>query len=114
MPKIKLCKEPGCKNAAVVEGYCRLHYIKNWKMIKRKRRTTAVQRLNKYVETLMKKYPDKYVDIIREDIRSGRFENAPPDSYYAEIDEVYNIFNDPGYEAEVEALIKNLKSGGKP
>ncbi len=64
----KLCRESGCENFATTKGYCRLDYIKNWKKIKRKEMILKEGKLNQYIEELVSKYPDKYIDIIRQDL----------------------------------------------
>src|SRR5262249_762389 len=32
-PPVPPCAEPGCSDEMTAQGYCRLHYIKNWKML---------------------------------------------------------------------------------
>ena len=32
--KITICKDEGCKDMQVMQGFCRQHYIKNWRKIK--------------------------------------------------------------------------------
>lgn len=66
----KLCREPGCENYSTTKAYCRLHYIMNWKKIKRKEMILREGKLNQYIEELVSKYPDKYIEIIREDLSS--------------------------------------------
>ena len=76
--KIRICIEPGCKNAQTTKDYCRLHYLKNWKKIKDEEQKKAADRLNKYVEGICKKFPERYVDVIRREIRTekGDFQKA--------------------------------------
>ncbi len=64
----KMCREPNCENMAMTKGYCRLDYIKNWKKIKRKEMILKEGKLNNYIEELVSKYPDKYIDVIRQDL----------------------------------------------
>ncbi len=66
----KMCRENACENAATTKGYCRLDYIKNWKKIKRKEMILKEGKLNQYIEELVGKYPDKYIDVIRQDLSS--------------------------------------------
>lgn len=66
------CREPGCDLDFTLVGYCRLHYIKNWRRIKRKESILASGQLNNYVEELVNKYPDKYLDVIREDLATEK------------------------------------------
>lgn len=70
--KLKRCREPGCEHEFTLQGYCRLHYIKNWRKIKRKEAILASGQLNNYVEELVNKYPDKYLDVIRQDLASEK------------------------------------------
>ncbi|MBU6153911.1 MAG: hypothetical protein KGP28_06375 [Bdellovibrionales bacterium] len=64
----KMCRESGCENLASTKGYCRLDYIKNWKKIKRKEMILKEGKLNQYIEELVSKYPDKYIEVIRQDL----------------------------------------------
>lgn len=34
MKRISICRNDGCNDIQTTEGYCRLHYMKNWKKIK--------------------------------------------------------------------------------
>jgi hypothetical protein len=64
----RMCRESGCENSATTKGYCRLDYIKNWKKIKRKEMILKEGKLNQYIEELVSKYPDKYIEVIRQDL----------------------------------------------
>lgn len=64
----RMCRESGCENPATTKGYCRLDYIKNWKKIKRKEMILREGKLNQYIEELVSKYPDKYIEVIRQDL----------------------------------------------
>jgi hypothetical protein len=66
----KMCRETGCDNSATTKGYCRLDYIKNWKKIKRKEMILKEGKLNQYIEELVSKYPQKYIEVIRQDLSS--------------------------------------------
>lgn len=68
----KRCREPGCEHDFSLQGYCRLHYIKNWRRIKRKESILSTGQLNNYVEELVNKYPDRYLDVIRQDLASEK------------------------------------------
>lgn len=72
LAKKNRCREPGCDHDFSLQGYCRLHYIKNWRRIKRKESILASGQLNNYVEELVSKYPDKYLDVIRQDLASEK------------------------------------------
>ncbi len=68
----KRCREPLCDHDPLISGFCRLHYIKNWRKIKRKEAILATGQLNNYVEELVHKYPEKYLDVIRQDLASEK------------------------------------------
>lgn len=64
------CREVACDSAVVGAGYCRLHYIKNWKQLKAKEQILAEGKLDRFIEELVAKYPEKYIEAIRYDLRS--------------------------------------------
>lgn len=64
--KAKKCSERGCKLPSVSEGYCRLHYLANWKHIKFNEQVKAERRLNAYIDRLSKRYPKDYMEKIKE------------------------------------------------
>lgn len=107
MSKIKICKEEGCHNSQTTSGFCRLHYLKNWKNIKREQQERAAKKLNRYIEAICRKHPDKYIEVIKDEIKTKKFKTH--DDSNEEMDDLYRLFNEPTYEEEVERLIKELK-----
>lgn len=108
MARIKICKESDCHNAATTAGYCRLHYLKNWKNIKSTEKRRAAKNLNAYIQSVCRKYPDRYMEVIKKDLRSPHFDKYIEENFGYD-DEAEDIFNEPTYEEEVERLIKELK-----
>ena len=107
MARIKICKEEGCHNAQTTGGFCRYHYLKNWKKIKKDEHEKAVRRLNRYIEAVCKKNPKKYLEEIKEDINTGKFDLDVQNR--EDVDELYRLFNESSYDDDVERLIKDLK-----
>jgi hypothetical protein len=68
--KKKFCLQDKCKSAPVSHGYCRLHYIANWKHIKFNNQVKAERRLNAYVDRIAKKYPKDFLERIKEGLES--------------------------------------------
>jgi hypothetical protein len=68
--KKKFCIQDKCKQQAVSNGYCRLHYIANWKHIRFDAQVKAERRLNAYVDRIAKKYPKDYLERIKEGLES--------------------------------------------
>jgi len=100
-----VCRETACESLATTLSYCRLHYIKNWKKIKRKEIILKEGKLNQYIEELVVKYPDKYIEAIRQDLASDKdFAQVIVD---LDLDESVDDFEADGENAE--GLIDNIK-----
>lgn len=105
--KVRLCKVKGCRNPATTMGHCRIHYLKNWKQIKEKQKKKAVESLNKYIDHIMRKNPDGYIDAIREDLRNqDQFTRKIENSYYD--DDLFDTFDELGVE-DVQRILGSLK-----
>lgn len=59
-----------CKETAVSHGYCRLHYIANFRTIRLSEQIKAERRLNAYVDRLSKRYPGEVLEKIKAGIES--------------------------------------------
>jgi len=101
----RMCRESGCENQATTKGYCRLDYIKNWKKIKRKEMILKEGKLNQYIEELVSKYPDKYIEVIRQDLSTEvNFNKVIHD---LELDE---SIDDLDYDGDsIDSLIGSIK-----
>ncbi len=66
------CKVHDCDEAAVIDGHCRLHYIMYWKRNKNKTKILDGAKLDKYIEELTQRYPDKYLEMLRKDLSSEK------------------------------------------
>lgn len=110
MVRIKLCKMKDCRNAATTSGFCRLHYLQNWKKIKTDQKRKAAKNLNSYVENLMRRFPDRFVDEIKKDIRSSNFDERITDQFPTEKGENWNLFEGTSDE-EIRDIIRDLKVG---
>jgi len=100
-----MCREIACESSSSTAGYCRLHYIKNWKKIKRKELILREKKLNQYIEELVSKYPDKYIEAIKQDLAD---ETAFSKVIYdLELDE--GVDDIPVDDEADEAIIDNIK-----
>lgn len=100
-----VCREVACEGLSTTAGYCRLHYIKNWKKIKRKELILKEGKLNQYIEELVAKYPDKYIEAIRQDLASDK--DFAKVIYDLDLDESVDDFDVEGESAD--ALIDTIK-----
>ena len=62
------CTEKGCDNPATTGPFCRLHYIKNWKKIKKKEGILVSGKLQNMISTIVEKYPVRYIESLMKDL----------------------------------------------
>lgn len=108
MAKIRICKERDCHNAQTTQGYCRLHYLKNWKKLQTEKRGRATKSLNRYVDSILKRHPDRYMDQIKKDIRSKDFDEKV-ETAFGLPEEPAPIFEPTLSDEDVEKIINDLK-----
>lgn len=68
----RLCKVRDCDQVANVEEYCRQHYLLLWKKIQIRKHILNDGKLEKYVEDLTSRYPDKFLDVIKKDLKTEK------------------------------------------
>ena len=100
-----VCREPGCEALATSAGNCRLHYIKNWKKIKRKEVILKEGKLNQYIEELVSKYPDKYIEAIRQDLANDK--DFAKVIYDLDLDESIDDFEGEG--ESIDSIVGDIK-----
>jgi hypothetical protein len=105
--KIRLCKEKGCDDAETTSGYCRYHYLKNWKSLKLKHKKQSVQALNRYIEHICTKYPDNYVAAVKRDLASPDFFSRRAEGFMGEGEDEF--INELSHAGGIERLMSNLK-----
>jgi hypothetical protein len=100
-----VCREPGCEALATSAGNCRLHYIKNWKKIKRKEVILKEGKLNQYIEELVSKYPEKYIEAIRQDLANDK--DFAKVIYDLDLDESIDDFEGEG--ESIDSIVGDIK-----
>jgi len=69
----RYCRMKDCDQAATVDGgYCRYHYLLFWKNIQSRKKILSEGKLERYIEELTARYPDKYLELLRKDLRSEK------------------------------------------
>lgn len=68
----RYCRVKDCDQLAAVDGYCRYHYLALWKKIQVRKKILSEGRLERYIEELTARYPDKFLEILRKDLRSEK------------------------------------------
>ena len=71
-PKNDECIEKGCDNIRTTQSYCRLHYLRNWKTVQKKRDILKEGKLQEYIEELISKYPPKYIESLISDLSDDK------------------------------------------
>ena len=108
-----VCREVACDQLATASGYCRVHYIKNWSQIKRKEVILKERKLDTFIEEIVTKYPEKYVEAIKTDLVNERsFAKVVAD---LELDggptEDMDSATDMDAESDAEPVIDTARSG---
>lgn len=68
----RYCRSRDCDQVGIVDGYCRFHYLLFWKKIQVRKKILADGKLERYVEELTSRYPDKFLEMIRRDLRTEK------------------------------------------
>ena len=66
----RYCQIPECDQFDTVEGYCRYHYLLHWKKIQLRRKILSEGKLDKYISNLTDRYPDRFLEILKNDLKS--------------------------------------------
>jgi hypothetical protein len=113
----RYCRVRDCDQISSVEGYCRYHYLLLWKKIQVRRKILVDGKLERYVEELTARYPDKFLEMIRKDLRTEKDflnaiaeleidesagENEFEDEAQSYVDEIRGISTDTGMTEEEE------------
>ncbi|MEK6628912.1 MAG: hypothetical protein AABY53_09820 [Bdellovibrionota bacterium] len=68
----RLCKVRDCDQVANVDVYCRYHYLLLWKKIQIRKVILNDGKLEKYIEDLTSRYPDKFMEVIKKDLKTEK------------------------------------------
>lgn len=105
----RLCKVRDCDQVANVDEYCRFHYLLLWKKIQIRKDILNDGKLEKYVEDLTSRYPDKFLEVIRKDLKTEKdFLSVIQEM---ELDE--NALNEAENEDEVQSFADEIRGIGE-
>ncbi len=68
----RYCRARDCDQISVVDAYCRYHYLLFWKKIQVRKKILIDGKLERYVEELTSRYPDKFLEMLRRDLRTEK------------------------------------------
>lgn len=100
----RYCRVKDCDQISMVDGYCRYHYLLFWKRIQVRKKILTEGKLERYIEDLTARYPDKYLEMLRKDLRTEKdFLSAITE---LEIDEASV---DTEYEDEAQSYLEEVR-----
>ncbi|MBX7231033.1 MAG: hypothetical protein K1X29_03005 [Bdellovibrionales bacterium] len=105
----RYCRVRDCDQLSTVDGYCRYHYLLFWKKIQIRKKILTEGKLERYIEELTSRYPDKFLDMLRKDLRSDKEFLAAIQEL--EIDESQN---EGDFEDENENFIDEVRGMSEP
>jgi hypothetical protein len=100
----RYCRVKDCDQLSTVDNYCRYHYLLFWKNIQVRKKILSEGKLERYIEELTARYPDKYLDMLRKDLRNEKDFLAAIQEL--EIDEA-NVDNE--YEDEAQSYLEEVR-----
>jgi hypothetical protein len=50
--RVRICKQENCNLPQTTQGFCRLHYLQNWRTLKEEKAKRAQKNLDRYVERM--------------------------------------------------------------
>lgn len=105
----RLCKVRDCDQVATVDVYCRYHYLLLWKKIQIRKSILNDGKLEKYLEDLTSRYPDKFLEVIKKDLKTEKdFLSVIQEM---ELDE--NALNEIENEDEVQSFADEIRGIGE-
>ena len=100
----RICRVAECDQVARVDGYCRYHYLAMWKRIQARKKILTEGKLEKYIEELTARYPDKFLEILRKDLKS-----AKDFMHVLQELEIDDIGDDSGYEEDDQTYMDEIR-----
>lgn len=103
----RYCRARDCDQIASVDAYCRYHYLLFWKKIQVRKKILADGKLERYVDELTARYPDKFLEMIRRDLRTEK-------DFVAAIQEleIDESGLDNEYEEDTQSFIDEVRGMG--
>ncbi len=68
----RYCRVKDCDQLSAVDSYCRYHYLALWKKIQVRKKILSEGKLERYIEELTARYPDKFLEMLRKDLRNEK------------------------------------------
>jgi hypothetical protein len=104
----RYCRSRDCDQIGIVDGYCRYHYLLFWKKIQVRKKILMDGKLERYVEELTARYPDKFLEMIRRDLRTEK-------DFLAAIQEleIDESVGENEFEEDTSAYVEEIRGMGE-
>lgn len=106
--KIKLCKEDQCANQQTTAGFCRLHYLQNWKKIRTEKKKKVSKSLERYIQNVLRKDPDRANVQIKKNLKNEGGMAKAVDDIIKE-DSLSKAMDELGYRKDFDSIIESIK-----
>ena len=90
----RFCRAADCDQLAQVDTYCRYHYLLLWKKIQNRKKIIADGKLTNYIEELTARYSDKFIELLRKDLRTEKDFSAALHELNLDVDEAASADDD--------------------
>lgn len=101
----RFCRAADCDQISMVDGYCRYHYLLFWKKIQNRKKILADGKLDNYIEELTARYTDKFIEILRKDLRTEKDFMAA----LRELDLIEGTDGDDGDEEDDKSYLEEIR-----
>ncbi|MBL7686704.1 MAG: hypothetical protein JNJ49_01630 [Bdellovibrionaceae bacterium] len=108
----RYCRIKDCDRLAEVDTWCRFHYILLWKNIQTRRHILQEGKLGRYIEELTARYPDKFLEILKKDLRSEKDFLAAIQELEIDESAVEAEFDDEESQSDIFEVQRMSDSGG--
>lgn len=108
----RYCRVRECDQASAVDGYCRYHYLLYWKNIQVRKKILSEGKLERYIEELTARYPDKYLEMLKKDLRTEKDFLAAIQELEIDESSVDNEYEDEAQNYLDEVRGMSSESGG--
>ena len=105
--RIVICKTPGCFDMATVGGFCRLHYLSNWKKVKSKEAKSHGKGLEEYLQELATRFPEEYFDKLRAELEEMSSSDSSDSSDDRE--ERSSFYDTEDGDEDMDTIIKGIR-----
>src|SRR5437868_1391278 len=104
--QIVICKQSGCHDISTTHSFCRFHYLASWRKIKGKEARKKGVELDAYLEEMMRKFPEEFIQKLKVEIEEMAEKEAMGES--EEATEKSGLFDQMDDDEDLDTIIHGL------